>query len=154
MIEIFKDKELEIYFSNLPRVDVRYILPWTNEEEKKEIKHKPFICENEFKVLIKDVELNEEFLIEIPKNYAWDGASIPRVFWRLIGSNTDNSFLMPSCIHDILCENHDLINHDRNLSSRIFRSLLIASGVTKFKAQTMYLAVDNFQKFCGWGVKV
>lgn len=150
MLNIFSDEKMEIFISKIPIVDVRYILPWTNESEKSDIKLKPFICENGFSVLVKNKETNEDFHIKIPKNYTWDGATIPRVFWRVIGANTDNSFLIASCVHDVLCENHELVNCDRNFASTIFKSLLLASGVSKIKAQTMYLAVDNFQRFCGW----
>ena len=54
-------------------------------------------------------------------------------------------------IHDKLCENKEFINHDRLLSSKTFRGLLIGSGISKLKANIMFFAVDNFQKFCGWG---
>ena len=63
----------------------------------------------------------------------------------------DTEFLNASMVHDMLCENHAAVDYDRQLSSMIFREILIASGVSRFKAQTMYIAVDNFQKlFCGW----
>lgn len=86
----------------------------------------------------------------IPKGFSWDGATIPRMFWRLIGSKTDPAFLIPSMIHDWMCNYHESVNNDRNFSSRVFRGLLIEAGVSKAKAQTMYLAVDNYQRFCKW----
>lgn len=153
MIRIYKDEDIEISFSELPKVDIRYILPWTLEEEAKDIRLKPFQCQNSFTVEVYEFDSDEEFSFTIPAGYKWDGATIPRFLWRLIGSNTDNSFLIPSCIHDMLCENHHLVDDRRNLSSKIFKALLISQGVGKFKAQTMYLAVDNFQKLCGWKCK-
>lgn len=150
MNEYYKDDDIIIYFSHLPRVDVRYVTPWINEDEIKDIKNKPFECENGFKVIVEDLKNNQMYNFEIAKGYCWDGASIPRAFWRLIGSKTDSSFLIASCVHDYMCENHECVGKNRNLSSKIFRGLLIATGVSKMKAQTMYLAVDNFQKFCGW----
>lgn len=54
-------------------------------------------------------------------------------------------------VHDVFCENHEVIGNDRQLSSIVFRELLLASGVGKLRAYTMYYAVDNFQKLCGWG---
>lgn len=150
MIEIYADKELEIYFSETPHIDVRYLLPWQDKKEQENIIKFPFENKKEFKVYIVDIETMEDYTLTVEKGYCWDGATIPRFLWSLIGSKTDNSFLIPSCIHDILCNNHDLVCGDRNLSSRVFKALLLASGVSKFKAQTMYLAVDNFQKLCGW----
>lgn len=149
MLEIYKDNDIEIYFSNTPKINVRYVLPWTNEKEAELIKSKPFLCKNKIKVLIKDKK-TKKYRWTINKNYVWDGASIPRMFWRIIGSKTDNNFLIPSYIHDFLCENHSVIDNNRKLSSKIFKSLLLSCGTNKIKAQIMYLTVDNFQKFKGW----
>lgn len=150
MLSIYKDKELEILFNDAPHVDIRYLLPWLSEAEKTSIKKKPFLNQDELSVMIKDFKKDESYEFTIPENYCWDGASIPKAFWRLIGAKTDNEFLIASCIHDFMCENHEVVDERRNLSSKIFRGLLISSGVGKVKAQTMYLAVDNFQKLCNW----
>ena len=53
-------------------------------------------------------------------------------------------------VHDWMCVYHNSVGYDRNFSSRVFRALLLSAGVGKVKAQVMYLAVDNFQRFCGW----
>lgn len=57
---------------------------------------------------------------------------------------------MAALIHDVLCENHQYIDNDRELSSKVFRALLVASGVSEIKAQVMYLAVDLFQRTQKW----
>ena len=72
------------------------------------------------------------------------------MFWRVIGSNANNEFLIAALVHDVLCENHSYIDNDRELSSKVFRALLIASGVGEVKANIMYSAVDLYQHFCGW----
>ena len=54
-------------------------------------------------------------------------------------------------VHDKLCECHFLIDNDRELSSLIFKELLLACGVGRVRANTMHFAVNQFQKFCGWG---
>lgn len=150
MLLIHKDKEIEIYFNDIPHVDVRYMLPWMSEIEKQDIKKKPFCNQNELTILVKDIKKNDSYEFTIPEDYCWDGASIPKTFWRIIGPNTDNKFLIASCVHDYMCENHGVVESRRNFSSKIFKGLLLASGVGKIKAQTMYLAVDNFQRFCNW----
>lgn len=150
MLLIYSDKDVEINFNDTPHVDIRYMLPWMSELEKQDIKKKPFMNQYELSIVIKDIKCNESYEFAIPEHYTWDGASIPRPFWRLIGAKTDNQFLIASCIHDYMCENHEVVGNKRNLSSKIFKGLLIASGVGKFKAQTMYLAVDNFQRLCNW----
>ena len=150
MIKWYKDKECEIYFSEKPNVKVRYISPFTNEEEKKQIIKKPFINLFEFFVELKDIKKSKDYKFKIEKNYSWDGASIPRIFWRILGSNTDNKYLIPSLIHDVMCENHSFIDNDRCFSSRVFEKLLKVSNVSSAKRLIMYHSVDNFQKFKGW----
>ena len=58
-------------------------------------------------------------------------------------------FLDASCVHDILCEHHNFVDYDRQLSSMIFREILKAAGVSDLKANIMYNAVDNYQKVFG-----
>ena len=85
-------------------------------------------------------------LIRINKKYAYDGASVPRFFWRLIGSKGEVEFLAAALIHDWLCENKDFIISDGvKISSLIFRDILVLSGVSKFKANIMMSAVWAFQ---------
>ena len=102
-----------IYFDKTPEVRIRYIMPYMLEEEIEDIYEKPFISESKLNVVLADKILQEKYKFEIPEFYTWDGATIPRVFWRLIGAKTDNKFLIPSLVHDVLCENHDYVNGDR-----------------------------------------
>ncbi len=153
MIEWYKDKELAIFFDEKPCVKMRVILPAMSYEEKTRIKTFPFQNKKALKVKLCDYIKNKTYEFVIPKMYCWDGATIPRMFWRLIGSKTSPEFLIPSMVHDWMCCYHASVGHDRNFSSRVFRGLLKEAGVGKIKAQTMYLAVDNFQRFCGWGNK-
>ena len=109
----------------------------------------PFVCKKPLKVLIYTHKQFKQYEFVIRENYCWDGASIPRIFWRLIGANTASEFLIPSLIHDVLCENHQYIDNDRELSSKVFRALLVASGVGEIKANVMYGAVDVYQRLMG-----
>ena len=146
----YEDDEILIQFDKIPNLNVRFIMPWMNEIESKEISKKPFICLNDLNVVLKDKVLDEVYNFLIPTGYIWDGASIPRVFWRLIGSKTDNKFLVPSLIHDVLCENHDYIENDRYFSTLVFERLLYVSKVNPISRWLIKHSVDNFQKFCGW----
>lgn len=150
MIEWYADEELKIIFDKVPELNVQFVMPWMTSEQVKEINKKPFICEEELKVIIVDEVEQESYEFTIPKGYTWDGATIPRVFWRLIGSKSDNRFLVPSLIHDVLCENHDYIDSQRYLSTIIFERLLYVSKVNAFNRWMIKHSVDNFQKFCGW----
>lgn len=150
MIEWYKDKELAVFFDDKPSVKMRIILPSMTNEEKKQIKAYPFQNRKTLKVTLFDYLKNKNYEFTIPKMYCWDGATIPRVFWRFIGAKTSPEFLIPSLVHDWMCCYHSSVGNNRNFSSRVFRGLLKEAGVGKVKAQTMYLAVDNWQKFCGW----
>ena len=143
MIEWYKDESLIIYFSCNPGVAMIIITPSMGDWEKKQIKKYPFL--NKKSLVINIFYKGKEFIINIPKNYTWDGATIPHFLWRLIGPPTSPEFLVPSMIHDKLCERHSLINNNRKLSSKIFKALLISAGVNKLKAQIMYFAVELFQ---------
>ena len=122
-----------------------------SNEEKKLIKKYPFINRIPLEVRLEDKNKSKEYYFIIPKKYCFDGASVPRFFWRVIGSNTDNKFLVPAMIHDFMCENHDCVDNDRAFSTEVFNSLLQVSGVGKFKRFLMKNSVDVFQKlFCKW----
>lgn len=150
MIEWYKDEEIGIFFSEVPDVSIRYATPNSTEEEVKDINKKPFINNKDLKVILLDYVTREKCTFEIDKGYTWDGASIPRMFWRLIGAKTDPRFLIPSMIHDVLCENHDYVASDRYFATIVFERLLYVSKVNPLARWTIKHSVDNFQKFCGW----
>lgn len=150
MNEWYSDNKLAIYFSDVPHVCVRYILPTHTESEKQSIKKYPFINKTNLNVELKDFKTNRNYGFTIPKGYCFDGATIPRLFWRVIGSNTDNNFLIAALIHDVLCENHHYVWNDRAFSSDVFDALLKVSEVGDFKRFLMKHSVDFFQRFCDW----
>lgn len=150
-IEWYKDKDLIIEFDRIPHVSMRYALPSNTAKEKESISRYPFINKHNLNVHI--IYKNSHYRFAIPKDYCWDGATIPRVFWRLIGAKTDSKFLIPSMIHDVLCEHHEYVNNDRYLADKVFERLLYVSGVPAFNRWLMFHSVESFQKFCGWGEK-
>lgn len=163
MIEWYNDKNISIFFSETPHVCVRYICPSQTEEEKKSIKKYPFICKTELKVVLFNREKTPtptlpvgeggiKYTFTIPKCYCYDGASIPRAFWRVVGSPTDNRFLIAALIHDVLCEHHEYVNHDRAFSTNVFNALLTVSDVNCCQRFLMKNSVACFQTlFCKWG---
>jgi hypothetical protein len=83
-----------------------------------------------------DSEFNVNLIIE--KGFIYDGASIPRIFWRLVGGKFMPKFQRGAAIHDEL--------YNKNLFSRkkcdkIFRKILIEDGCSKALANTMYSAL-------------
>lgn len=146
----YQGDDLDIEFSCIPRVGIRYILPSSSDQEIKSIKKYPFINKKLLKVALIDKVKDEVYYFSIPRSYCFDGASIPRFFWRIIGSNTDNKFLIASMVHDVLCENKHFINNDREFSSKVFNALLEVSEVHPLRRFAMKHSVDFWQRFCGW----
>lgn len=146
----YSNKDVEIYFDIKPQIVMRYISPQQDEAKKKSVKKYPFINKKALKVTLKDKEKDKVYAFEIPKCYCFDGASVPRFFWRVIGPNTDNKFLVAALIHDVLCENHHYIDNDRSFSTQVFNALLEVSEVFPFKRFLMKHTVDFYQRFCKW----
>ena len=150
MFEYYSNNRVGIFFSKNPHISIRYYIPSMTEDERKSIEKYPFINKKNLQVRLVDYKKDKTYNFEIPKGYCYDGASIPRLFWRIIGSNTDNRFLIPALIHDILCENHSFIENDRKFSTEVFNALLEASEVNAFKRFLMKNSVDCFQKTQKW----
>ena len=150
MIRWYEDEDTGVFFSEVPDVKMRYPTPASSKEEIKEINKKPFINRKDLKVILWDYTIGECYKFTIPEGYTWDGASIPRLLWRLIGTKTDPRFLIPSMIHDVLCENHKYVDNDRYFSTTVFERMLVVSEVNPLARWTIKHSVDNFQKFCGW----
>lgn len=84
-------------------------------------------------------DTNTESFI-IPNGWVYDGASIPEIFWSMIGKPTDEDFLIPAMVHDWLYG----IRYNRELSDEIFKELLDLDGVSQPKATLMWSAVRVF----------
>lgn len=76
----------------------------------------------------------------IPKGWTFDGASIPPVFWNLIGEPTEKDFRIPAMVHDWLYGER----FNRELSDEIFKELLDLDGVSVVHQHLMWLAVRVF----------
>jgi len=150
MKEWYSNKYVKIYFNPQPKVGIRYYSPSLSEEEKKSIKKFPFVNKKTIKVKLVDIQKKKTYEFEIPKGYCFDGATIPRFFWRIIGSNTDNKFLIAALVHDALCENHNYVDNDRLFSTQVFNALLEFSDVSPFKRFCMKTSVNFYQRFCSW----
>ena len=79
----------------------------------------------------------------IPVGFVFDGASIPPLFWRIIGKPKDPKFRYASCVHDWFCV-HAALRHDyqlRVIGDAIFFDLLKKAGVKRWRRRAMYVAV-------------
>ena len=108
-----KEKVLSVSFNNNPDVRIRVIKNDDTSENIKNKKKYPFELYNSVLVVVKTTKRMFEFTIF--NGYTWNGADIPRFFWRIIGSRTDNDFLIASMLHDYLLE---LMHNIRNVLSR------------------------------------
>lgn len=149
-----------VVFSPLPRVKVRVIEYGDSSELKEHKKKYPFELINPLLVVVITDRRTLKFTIH--KGFIWNGADIPRFLWRLIGSRTDNDFLLASMVHDYMLDyrhkilkedlNEDIeLNEYRRLTSLIFREVIKQQGTGVIKSNIMSFAVDCFQKLQkGW----
>lgn len=70
-----------------------------------------------------------------------DGASIPRAFWSIMGGPLAGKYRRAAVIHDVYCKNQD---RPYQMVHRMFYEAMLADGVGKITAKTMYLAVKTF----------
>jgi hypothetical protein len=70
-----------------------------------------------------------------------DGASIPRVFWTLIGGPLDGPYRNASVIHDYFCVTR---TKTCEYTHKVFYNGMRAAGVPETKALAMYYAVLAF----------
>ena len=149
-----KEKVISVSFSIIPDVRVRVINAEDIDVLKKNKKKYPFELHNSFEVFVKTTKRN--FSFSIFNGYTWNGADIPRFFWRIIGSRTDNDFLIASLLHDYLLEfkfymmkevlkNTMKKSEYRRLTSLIFRHVIKLQGTNVIKANIMSWCVDVFQ---------
>lgn len=75
---------------------------------------------------------------DVPVGAIVDGASIPRVFWPIIGSPFVGKYRSGSVIHDWFCS---IRTRPWQATHRMFHQAMLTSGVDSLKARLMYLAV-------------
>lgn len=149
-----KEQIQKIKLSEKPDIRIRVI----NDDDPKPIKENkikyPFELFNTIKVTIKTTK--REFSFDIPKGYTYNGSDIPKFFYRVVGTRTDNTFLMSALLHDYLLDFKSFIiskcikeqitvEEYRRLTSLIFREKLKLQGVNTIKANIMSFCVDVFQ---------
>lgn len=147
MINWYDDEELAIFFDHKPNTHMLDVLPSMTQAEKDMIELYPFINCTALRISIYDKKLPKMYNFTIPKLFRYDGATIPRLLWWIIGSKTNPKFRIPALIHDFMCCNKYCVDFRRNFSSRVFRAMLEVAGVKKWRRNIMYFAVDLWQRF-------
>lgn len=149
-----EEQVISINFDKTPDIRIRVIDDADTEPTKQNKIKYPFELFNTIMVHI--LTNKRMFRFDIPIGFVWDGATINRIFWRIIGSKTDNSFLISSMLHDYLLDEaiHIINKHIKEkisineyicLTTLIFKEELKNQGVNKIKANIMGSAVHIFQ---------
>lgn len=149
-----KPNIISIEYEPTPKVKIRTIGDNDTDFQKKSKTRYPFELRNKVTIIIKTD--TEDFSFDILKGFVWDGATIPKVVWSLVGSATENDFLIPSLVHDYILESKNYIMHNTlhckynlkeyiEITSDIFYNLLLIQGVNKNKARIMSWFVNTYQ---------
>jgi len=77
----------------------------------------------------------------VPVGRITDGASIPQVFWSVVGSPFTGNYLRAAVVHDRYCE--DEVGPWREVH-RMFYEACLCAGVSDTKARLLYAAVYHF----------
>ncbi|KID56194.1 hypothetical protein JF50_18135 [Pseudoalteromonas luteoviolacea] len=96
-------------------------------------------------------ELVEDFAYEhdckvhwVPKFFQYDGASIPKVAYYLVGTPFNPRYMQAALVHDWLYHTHEL---DRAVADHLFYIMLRQSGVRHSTATIMKYAVELFGRW-------
>lgn len=81
--------------------------------------------------------------IVVPKGFITDGASIPRLFWVIIGSPFTGRYSRAALVHDYLYHTQQ---YTRSRSDRIFLEAMKTLKVFWLKRRAMWMAVRT----CAW----
>ena len=141
-----------VYFDDTPHVSIRYVVPSMTDAEIKAVKKYPFINKKKITVRLIDKVKDRTYQFNIPKGYCYDGMTIPRFAWSLIGvSKENNGGLIASMVHDYLTEHKELIMNDRALSTNVFNALLCLGHINPVRRFLMKNSVAMYQTlFCKW----
>lgn len=77
----------------------------------------------------------------VPAGFHYDGASIPRQAWSIIGHPFTGAFIRPAALHDWYCVHKSI---QSSAAHRLLYDGLRSEGVGWFRAQLMYRAVQVF----------
>ena len=79
--------------------------------------------------------------IEIPAGFVTDGASIPRIFWFIIGSPMTGKYRAAAILHDFL---YYTAKYPRKRCDEVFLEAMTVLNVNKVKRTIIFWAVRFF----------
>jgi hypothetical protein len=77
----------------------------------------------------------------VPAGIRIDGASIPKIFWSIVGGPFEGLYRDASVVHDYYCDRRSRSWEDVH---KVFYDAMLARGVSAAKAWLMYRAVLEF----------
>lgn len=81
--------------------------------------------------------------VMVPKDFVYDGASIPWWCWTLIGYHPfHKKVIQAATLHDYLVR----VGDDGNYRDKLFKKELLRNGVPSWKAFLMWLAVRKHRE--------
>ena len=90
-------------------------------------------------ILKEDLKYSNSLLeITVKKDFDFDGASIPRYLWSIVGSPMTGGYQRSACMHDALYSSNIL---PKDMCDSLFLEAMISDGVSSLLAYTMYYAV-------------
>lgn len=151
----FKNDKLEIYLTGSPFIQTRNCNKYIqSKEEYASMKRWPHLLVQDLSVqiIVTDMSISKlklKYAFKICKNYCFDGATIPRIAWRLIGAPSDPRFIVGALIHDVLCQHKEYINNDRKLASEVLEKCCMCTGTNWITRKLIFLAVEIYQIWKG-----
>ena len=115
-----------------------------NTEKKKEMwtLGELKIAPNKDKTKYKVLENFQFFDILVPTGFEFDGASVPRFFWRIV-SPFQPKVIRAACGHDYMYE-HAIQN--KKQADKKFKWALVRDGTSNWLVHSMYKSVVMFGK--------
>ena len=86
------------------------------------------------------------YKLSLPEGYSWDGASIPRPCWSVMGHPLESSVRLASLVHDWRCE-HARTGAERMVGDALFLELLEKAGLPRWRRIGMWVAVRVWSLF-------
>lgn len=84
--------------------------------------------------------------VHVPYGFKSDGASVPRIFWRMVFPSSDTQALRAAFVHDYIYQNHPY-GWTKEQADSLFYRMLIEDGVPKWRAWMAYKGVDWFGSY-------
>jgi len=145
---VWYDGDIKIELTESPKVQTRDCNKYLqSSEEFRSARAWPHKLMHE--VFVRITKKNKVYTFKINTAYCYDGATIPRLFWRLIGAPSDPRFIIGALLHDVLCQHKEYVDRDRNLATCVLERCCRCTGTGAVTRFLMYWSVEIYQMLVG-----